>query len=88
MAEVLLWIFIVGVFVSFVTATLLLFPAVPTAIYAIWNQFISYLNSAMGFVWLILPKNLTLALVGFTFAVSVILQSWRFFHWVYTKIRS
>lgn len=85
MTEMIFIIAMIALLVAFIIG--IAFPAVPTAIYSIWEVFCGYLAKASGFIWIIFPKDLTFYCISFVFAVTVLLYGIKLFFFIYTKIR-
>lgn len=85
MAAALIMLAFIALFVG--TIVLVQFPPIATEIYSVISAVLEYISSAMGIVWFIFPKHLTLVVVGLTIAIEIIIRNFGFFIWIYNRLK-
>lgn len=85
MAQVILVLAVIAIFISFVGA--LSFPELATVFYQFWNVAMSYLSQGTGILWLFIPRSLAVPLLEIVIALELIYKSVILFSWIYHKIK-
>lgn len=85
MAQVILVLAVIGIFIAFIAA--LSFPAVTTLFYQFWQTACTYIGQGTGILWLFVPKSLAIALLEIVIAMEVIYRAILIFSWIYAKIK-
>lgn len=62
------------------------FPAAIPQIQGAIDAMLYYIGQAMDIVWLFVPKEITIACMGLTIGVQVIVMGYHFVMWILNKI--
>lgn len=62
------------------------FPAMPEAVTTVFETLIEYIGAGMGFVWLIVPKELVLVLLPIVLVLSNFDKLYGVIMWILRKI--
>lgn len=79
---------LIGVFIAIFVGLVLViqFPSLIDVVYTYVDAIIYYVGQGLDFVWLFVPKSLTVPLMSLAIGVEVIVLGYKFVMWIVRKI--
>lgn len=79
---------IIAAIIALIVAYLLAisFPEIASQIFTVMEALVYYLGQSMDIVWLFVPKEITLILMGLAISIQVIVYGYHFVMWILRKI--